>query len=137
MRELPFLNSHSAFNSPSPPGLHLLTQIHDMVPANGTVINHNVPGPESYRIPLQGERRTHFLLNLQYLIEDSLPLLPCCTILAIPAFQNTVGEISLKTHNHHALEQSCLGVMRYSLTHPRKQKIHAKWESRRIVFFIQ
>lgn len=33
-------------------GLTLYAKIHNVVPADGTVINHNVPGPEGYCIPL-------------------------------------------------------------------------------------
>ena len=36
--------------------LQLLTKIHNVVPADGTVINHNIPGPEGYCIPLQREK---------------------------------------------------------------------------------
>lgn len=35
--------------------LQLLTEIHNVVPADGTVIDHNIPGPEGYCIPLQRE----------------------------------------------------------------------------------
>jgi len=33
-------------------GLTLYAKIHDMVPANGAIINDNIPGPEGYGIPL-------------------------------------------------------------------------------------
>lgn len=33
-------------------GLTLYAKIHNVVPADGTVINHNIPGPEGYCIPL-------------------------------------------------------------------------------------
>lgn len=32
-------------------GLTLYAKIHNVVPADGTVINHNIPGPEGYCIP--------------------------------------------------------------------------------------
>lgn len=35
---------------------HLLTQIHNVVSANGTVINHNVPCPQSHSVPLERGR---------------------------------------------------------------------------------
>lgn len=37
-------------------GLTLYAKIHNVVPADGTVINHNIPGPEGYCIPLQREK---------------------------------------------------------------------------------
>lgn len=33
-------------------GLTFYAKIHNVVPADGTVINHNIPGPEGYCIPL-------------------------------------------------------------------------------------
>ena len=33
-------------------GLTFNAKIHNVVPADGTVINYNIPGPEGYRIPL-------------------------------------------------------------------------------------
>lgn len=33
-----------------------LTQIHDVVSANGTVVDDNVPGPQSYSVPLDSIR---------------------------------------------------------------------------------
>lgn len=35
--------------------LAFYAKIHNVVPADGTVINHNIPGPQGYRIPLQRE----------------------------------------------------------------------------------
>jgi len=37
-------------------GLTFYAKIHNVVPADGTVINHNIPGPEGYCIPLQREK---------------------------------------------------------------------------------
>lgn len=36
--------------------LTFYAEIHNVVPADGTVINHNIPGPEGYCIPLQREK---------------------------------------------------------------------------------
>lgn len=33
-------------------GLTFYAKIHNVVPADGTVINHDIPGPEGYCIPL-------------------------------------------------------------------------------------
>ena len=38
-------------------GLAFYAKIHNVVPADGTVINHSIPGPEGYCIPLQRENR--------------------------------------------------------------------------------
>ena len=44
-------------------GLALDAQVHDVVPADGAVVHHNVPGPQSNGVPL-----LHFepLLVLRY-----------------------------------------------------------------------
>lgn len=36
--------------------LTFYAKIHNVVPADGTVINHNIPGPEGYCIPLQRQK---------------------------------------------------------------------------------
>ena len=33
-------------------GLTLDAQVHDVVPADGAVVHHNVPGPQRHRVPL-------------------------------------------------------------------------------------
>ena len=33
-------------------GLALDAQVHDVVPADGAVVHHDVPGPQRYRVPL-------------------------------------------------------------------------------------
>ena len=33
-------------------GLALDAQVHDVVPADGAVVHHDVPGPESHSVPL-------------------------------------------------------------------------------------
>lgn len=47
---------------------HLLTQIHNMVSANGTVINHNVPSPQSYCVPLErkGKKKKRNIILTQF-----------------------------------------------------------------------
>lgn len=45
-------------------GLTFNAKIHNVVPADGTVINYNIPGPEGYRIPLQREKRGNNAFSL-------------------------------------------------------------------------
>lgn len=56
--------------------LRLLTKIHNVVPADGTVINHNIPGPEGYCIPLQREKAGNNALSLWYIHTSSR--ISCC-----------------------------------------------------------
>lgn len=46
-------------------GLALYAEIHDVVPANGTVVHNNVPGPKSHCIPLLSNRdRVLYILSM-------------------------------------------------------------------------
>jgi hypothetical protein len=49
----------------------LLTQIHNVIMADVTLINNYVPGPKSYRVPLG---------SLNYKIRDNNPAISACLL---------------------------------------------------------